>query len=1374
MSKQQIDTRVRWWIAGFACFLLVLSVGLMPSKGQSIGLAQATKGEPPDKEQVLTLRSNDPNAFVRPNPSATKPTPAHEERQGPLVRKDVPSKPLLPDDGVDHQKPHGQSRIVGGQNAQPGAWPWQVMVLPAGYLCGGSLIRADWVLTAAHCVDPNEGISANNMRVIAGEHNRSVTEGNEQSLNVAQIIIHPNYNRRNFDNDIALLRLAQPATLNTHVQPIPYARSPQHDALVEAGELVWVTGWGTTSYGGHTASILQEVRLPIVSLRACRSLLGSGITDNMLCAGYSQGGFDSCQGDSGGPLVAGTPGNYVLSGVVSWGRECALPNNPGVYARVSRYAGWIDQHVGGAPTQPTPTPIGPTATPVPPPSGSALNNGDFEQGPNGAWSEYSSVLGATGSLIVSERELERTLPVPPRSGNYIAWLGGLHNETARLAQSVTVAQHSSLHFYYRIFSEDFCGYDRARLLINGTAVWNMDLCEETLTQAWVRGEVSLAAYAGQNVTIMFEVQTDNSLFSSFYLDDVALTTSAPPPPSPTATAPSVSVLQNGNFEQGSNGTWIEFSSNLGGSGAIIYPQSRLPSSIAPYGGNYLAWLGGLDHETARLSQRITIPTGTPTLSFYYMIFSSDVCGYDFFSLRLNNTRIASADLCAANEVTTWTRHEIDLRAYAGQSAELIFEVTTDGSLISNFFLDDVALQQGAGAPVVPTTTASPTATPPPAQEAHQVLRNADFAQGANGDWTENSRAFGELGALILPANEFPGAIQPFNATYAVWMGGAHNEESQLSQAVSLVAPERQQGTAPVAAQLSFFYWIASQDVCGYDFATVALGTQTLATFELCTSNNTNGWVRHEVDVSRFLGQSTNLSFQVSTDASLNSNFFLDHVALNLFMSEAGQPTPVPTATPRPQNFALWAEPGGPSVALRWAVPNNNQIARYQVLRRTTGEFTTIGTTSDTFFLDVANDTTNDLVLGTRYCYQIQAESRTGQILAISDTTCVTFGQLGLWIPDVFGQRDQEIIVPINIRNASEIRLASADIWLDFDPTVLRPVRISRTALTLNYTWEYALEERETNVTRLRIAAIPDTLPPRLLYGNGSLFQITFRVIGAEEAKSNLDLINFMPPPAGQGGSTLSLATPDGTSSSNPPLILEHGVFSVVGSASAHIRGDITGDGMVNAQDAFQAMVFALQLSQPTREQLHAGDINGNGVLDASDAAQILYYGAHQAWPTPPTPATQRAGAAQTTLRLDDLSGEVGESVQVVLHGTNLMNVAAGQLTILYDPALMSVVEVARTGQLAAFQLTSNQSIPGQITIAFANQTAISGSGELLVLTLRLNRPVEESTLHLADAQLYDLYGRDFVRSFSTSFLVRESSSVNISGGHQVYLPLVRR
>nr|AEI58590.1 serine protease [Eupolyphaga sinensis] len=230
-------------------------------------------------------------------------------------------------------KPRLDGRIVGGSTTTIQNFPYQVSLQYGGsHICGGSIISANYVLTAAHCIIG----SASQHRIRVGS---TFSNSGGTIYNAAQVIRHASYNSRTLDYDIGLVRTSSGIVGGSGVASIAL-----QTANIAAGTSAVVSGWGTTSEGGSASTTLRQVAVPIVADAACNSAYASygGITARMICAGFTAGGRDACQGDSGGPLVAG--GRLV--GVVSWGVGCARPNFPGVYAKVSNLRSWVQSNFG--------------------------------------------------------------------------------------------------------------------------------------------------------------------------------------------------------------------------------------------------------------------------------------------------------------------------------------------------------------------------------------------------------------------------------------------------------------------------------------------------------------------------------------------------------------------------------------------------------------------------------------------------------------------------------------------------------------------------------------------------------------------------------------------------------------------------------------------------------------------------------------------------------------------------------------------------------------------------------------------------------------------------------------------------------------------
>lgn len=270
--------------------------------------------------------------------------------------------------------PADPTRILNGDVAAEGAWPWQVGLISVGapsvfdgQFCGGSLIAGRWVLTAAHCVY-DEAADGTLIPVGPGEFNVLVgtnylEDGEGEVIAVEAVYAHPDYDPVAIDDDIALIRLAAAPT-DPDTNTISLASLRAEERLAPGGVPAIVTGWGKLQDGRYPID-LRQVQIFLYDRAECVSMsagpakpgvvVQGDITENMICSGVTEGGKGSCNGDSGGPLmIAQENGTYVQVGVVSWGYTadnaagCSLEAQFSAYTRVAVYEQWMRDTIAAA------------------------------------------------------------------------------------------------------------------------------------------------------------------------------------------------------------------------------------------------------------------------------------------------------------------------------------------------------------------------------------------------------------------------------------------------------------------------------------------------------------------------------------------------------------------------------------------------------------------------------------------------------------------------------------------------------------------------------------------------------------------------------------------------------------------------------------------------------------------------------------------------------------------------------------------------------------------------------------------------------------------------------------------------------------------
>ncbi|XP_072542450.1 granzyme B-like [Salminus brasiliensis] len=235
-----------------------------------------------------------------------------------------------------------ESGIIGGKKAKPHSRPYMVSLqLYKKHMCGGMLIRKDYVLTSAHCIDNVKQSAWKQLEVVLGAHNLNKKEFGRQRIQVQKCIRHPSYIQNEMHHDIMLLKLKNNASLNKFTRVLEL---PQKNKKLPANQMCSIAGWGLTASNGSLSDVLQEVNLKLQFDFECKNMWKNFFDSEQMICTASDGKRAFCQGDSGGPLIC----NNKPQGLATYTYlgNCIKRKYPEVYIKIGYFLPWIKKTIG--------------------------------------------------------------------------------------------------------------------------------------------------------------------------------------------------------------------------------------------------------------------------------------------------------------------------------------------------------------------------------------------------------------------------------------------------------------------------------------------------------------------------------------------------------------------------------------------------------------------------------------------------------------------------------------------------------------------------------------------------------------------------------------------------------------------------------------------------------------------------------------------------------------------------------------------------------------------------------------------------------------------------------------------------------------------
>lgn len=982
----------------------------------------------------------------------------------------------------------------------------------------------------------------------------------------------------------------------------------------------------------------------------------------------------------------------------------------------------------------------PTIAPSPPVTGD-LKNADFELGANGDWLESSSQFGGQGSLIYPEQALEQ-YDFEPHAGMYLAWLGGVNMESSALLQTVALPDYEkiALEFYYTINSEDECGKDTAEVTVDDDLLLTLELCAENNSAEWLKGTVDLSAYAKQTVALGIRVQTDDERLSSFFVDSFALrdaTIDGPnddvfdPTATPTSERPLESALplqiEAGDFEPDALNAWIQSGADTERGVSMIVSTVEYETgnqiSVDAYSGTHVAQLGMTNSADAALLQRIQLPDAEKiALRFMYQIRSEDACGYDEIDVFVEPLLLDDG-----------TRSRRDEEPIAGYS--LCEDQQTDEWTSATL---DVSLWRGRAVEV-------------------GFAVNTD-AVGLSGFYIDDVE--------ILTGN----AVAVVVAPQAIQLEVLKAFGARAASSLRIDAPDEMTWRAEV--EQADWLSIAQNGVMKRAVESVG---QAKLDLQIDAANLASG---------RYTGTITLTATDSGSIATLQPS-----IPVELSLVEN------PTKAFVPEPLTLVADSGINGNRLSWTAAANPHIVKYRVARQQGNAFRAIATVAAaTSFTDIAN-TGNPLQSDTAYCYRIdglvapefaETHAFTEQMAwAQSNTVCLSIGALTLTLPALTAAPADQIVLPINVQNATNLRPESGALHFTFDNRSLRITDVASTAFAPDLTWTFEIKNLGANLRQLTAtfenngATQNAEQQSGAIRGDGPLALIKAQVVADDPTRANLVWLQPASANAGRNATHIVAQGADGTLR-QLSLTLQDGTLTVTQAAQFKL-GDVDGDGLVQVADAQANLSLAASNAKPLYAQMRAGDLTGDGQIHSADAAMILHYLRNGAWPFEKSTlrtveaasvfmrqdAAQESAQESATVGFTTESVTPGEPFSSTLWVDGLINFTSADLIINYDPSIVArvnSVSMATHESLAGYLIGFDDNQSGQLKIAFAGDVPLQGDWSLINIEMQARTDAvvgSNRALTVANIAINDELGRNQADPISGTGITVGSGQIEV-------------